>query len=143
MSLVHCKENLIFLSLCVGFFGDALLQVLVSRTSLGGKSGWGLKEYFAQHGRAESLTIAAGMMAIFYAFYIYVLQFPLKWYYLAAYGVILDLLFRKSMIFPSLKGYYAHLNYFWSAFWGAIPILLVYWIWTWMYPNTDQDQSEQ
>ena len=28
------------------------------------------------------------------------------------------------MIFPSLKGYYSHLNYFWSAVWGAIPLML-------------------
>jgi len=125
---MNLKEKLILTSLCVGFFGDALLQLLVSQTTLGGTTGWGLKEYFKQHGRAESLTIAAGMMAIFYAIYLYVLHLPLTWYYLAAYGIVLDLLFRQFMIFPSLKGYYAHLNYFWSAFWGAIPILLVYWI---------------
>jgi hypothetical protein len=28
------------------------------------------------------------------------------------------------MLFPSLKGYYNNLNYFWSGFWGAIPMII-------------------
>ena len=57
-------------------------------------------------------------------FYLFILGLQPTLYSLAIYGIILDLLFRKTMWFPSLKGYYNHLNYFWSAFWGAIPMIL-------------------
>ena len=106
-----------------GFFGDMILQLL-THVGLGGPTGWGLNEYFKQHGRAEATCIAAGMMTIFYCVYTVILNLPLKWYYLLIYGVLLDLLFRVFNIFPSLKGYYEHLNYFWSAVWGAIPMLI-------------------
>jgi hypothetical protein len=43
---------------------------------------------------------------------------------LAIYGIILDLIFRKTMLFSSLKGYYQYFNYFWSAVWGAIPMII-------------------
>ena len=71
---------------------------------------------------------AAGMMAIFYIIYV-AAGLPLKLQWLALYGVILDFIFRVSGIFPSLKGYYAHLNYFWSAVWGAIPMILPLLVW--------------
>jgi uncharacterized membrane protein YvlD (DUF360 family) len=122
------KVSLLLTIACfTGFFGDACLQLLV-HAGMGGNTGWGLKEYFQQHGRAEAMTIAAGMMTIFYAIYIVILNLPLKWYYLVIYGVVLDLIFRVAMLYPSLKGYYEHLNYFWSAFWGAIPMLLPFWL---------------
>jgi hypothetical protein len=114
------KGNIIAIACLTGFIGDAILQLGVYN-SVGD---WGLKSYFKQHGLAESLFIAGGMMTLFYIVYIYVLQLPLKWYYLAIYGIILDYIFRKTMVFKSLEGYYAHLNYFWSAFWGAIPMLI-------------------
>ena len=114
------KANLIAIACLTGFIGDALLQLGVY-TSVGD---WGLKSYFKQHGSAESLFIAGGMMTLFYIIYIYALKLPLKWYYLVVYGIVLDYLFRKTMVFESLKGYYQHLNYFWSAFWGAIPMLI-------------------
>jgi hypothetical protein len=104
----------------VGFFGDASLQVIVSNTDFN----WGLRKYFSEHGRAESMFLAAGMLAIFYIFYIYVTRLPVTILTMAIYGVLLDLLFRVTMIFPSLRGYYDHLNYFWSAVWGAIPMML-------------------
>lgn len=119
---------LLVLACFVGFVGDACLQILVGN-GFGGKTGWGLKEYFQQHGRAEALTIAAGMMTIFYAIYI-ISGVPVKWYYLVIYGVVLDLIFRVTMVYPSLKGYYKHLNYFWSAVWGAIPMLLPFWLYS-------------
>jgi hypothetical protein len=108
-----------------GFLGDAGLQILTKYFNLGGPTGWGLKPYFALHGAAESLFIAGGMLTIFYVAYLAVL--PPNWIYLAVYGVILDLLFRKTMLFSSLTGYYAHLNYFWSAFWGAVPMIMPLW----------------
>ena len=43
---------------------------------------------------------------------------------IALYGIVLDLIFRKTMVFKSLDGYYNHLNYFWSGVWGAIPLVL-------------------
>lgn len=104
----------------VGFFGDAGLQTIVSNT----KYDWGLRKYFSQHGRAESMFLAAGMLAVFYLTYIYVTRLPVTLLTMAIYGVLLDLLFRVTMIFPSLQGYYDHLNYFWSAVWGAIPMML-------------------
>ena len=64
-------------------------------------------------------------MALFYVIYIQ-LKIPLNFVYLAIYGIVLDFIFRKLMIFPSLSGYYDSLNYFWSAVWGAIPLILPY-----------------
>jgi len=79
---------------------------------------------------AEAMTIVGGMTALFYMIYVVILNLPIKWYYLAIYGVILDLIFRITMVFPSLKGYYENLNYFCSAVWGAIPILLPFWLYS-------------
>lgn len=116
------NKNLISVACITGFVGDASLQVLSK--FMGGKTGWGLIPYFKQHGSVEALFIAGGMMTIFYVIYLDLLKLPVKWYYLAIYGIILDYIFRKTMLFPSLDGYYNHLNYFWSAFWGAIPMLI-------------------
>jgi hypothetical protein len=106
-----------------GFIGDASLQLLTSK-GLGGPTGWGLNSYFSQHGPIESLFIAAGMMAVFYIVYMYILKLPLKPTYLAVYGIVLDYLFRRFRLFPSLDGYYHHLNYIESAIWGAIPMVI-------------------
>lgn len=114
----NCK--LLLIAFMTGFFGDFILQRLVKN----GYGNWGLSPYFKQHGENESLFIAAAMMYLFYALYFYVFQLPFKIEYLAVYGIILDYIFRKTMLFPSLKGYYNNLNYFWSAFWGAIPMIL-------------------
>jgi hypothetical protein len=115
----------------VGFAGDALLQI-GSKMGLGGPTGWGLTEYFQQHGSQESLYIAGGMMTLFYTLYL-LTGLPLRYDYLALYGVILDFIFRKLMPFKSLTGYYNHLNYFWSAVWGAIPLMLPFFVYqvTW------------
>lgn len=120
------REKLILISYSciIGFLGDAGLQFLTKIMNMGGKTGWGLNPYFKQHGTVESLFIAGGMMAIFYIIYFFIFNLPVSYYYLALYGVILDYIFRVTMLFPSLVGYYNHLNYFWSAFWGAIPMIL-------------------
>jgi hypothetical protein len=118
-------EKLVSIACVTGFVGDASLQILTKYLGMGSSTGgWGLKKYFKQHGSPEALFIAGGMMTIFYVIYIYFLRLPLTWYYLALYGIILDYIFRKLEIFPSLDGYYKALNYFWSAFWGAVPLLL-------------------
>jgi putative flippase GtrA len=114
--------QLIIIACLAGFIGDYILQILI--TFMGGKTGWGLREYFKEHGSAESVFIAGGMMTLFYIIYLILLGLPPLWYYLAIYGILLDLFFRETMIFPSLQGYYEHLNYFWSAFWGAVPMIL-------------------
>lgn len=113
--------NIISISCITGFVGDALLQLGVS-LGMGGPDGWGLRPYFKQHGSIESLFIAGGMMTIFYVIYAWFSAFTYT--RLAVYGIILDLIFRETMLFPSLQGYYNHLNYFWSAFWGAVPLML-------------------
>ena len=136
------QEKLIASACITGFFGDAGLQLITSfmgprgmgtngigangigTNGIGGPSGWGLKPYFRQHGRGEALCIASGMMTLFYVFYVLVLRLPPTWYYLALYGIVLDFIFRKARLFTSLDGYYKALNYFWSAFWGAVPMVL-------------------
>ena len=100
-----------------GFFGDLGLQFAVLHGYVRG-----LVPYFKQHGRAEATCIAAGMLTLFTVFYS--LFLPYNYVYLGVYGILLDLLFRKFMIFPSLKGYYANISYFWSGFWGAVPLML-------------------
>jgi len=109
-------EDLLILACFTGFFGDMTLQFMNKDKGL-------LHGYFIQHGRAESVCIAAGMMTIFYAIYIK-LNLPLNIPCIALYAIVLDLLFRKFRIFPSLDTYYSTLNYFWSAIWAIIPMLI-------------------
>ena len=116
--------DLIVFACIAGFVGDTLLQIGAKYFKLGGPTGWGLNAYFAQHGAVESIFIAGGMMTIFYVIYLYFLRLPVNYVYLAIYGIILDFIFRKLAIFPSLDGYYRYFNYFWSAIWGAIPLML-------------------
>jgi len=120
--------TLLVIAFFTGFLGDACLQLATKLPDA--NLDWGLRGYFKQHGSAESLFIAGGMITFFYILYAYIFKLPLKWYYLAIYGIILDLIFRLSGIFPSLDGYYSHLNYFWSAVWGAIPMLIPYFVFT-------------
>ena len=109
-----------------GFFGDASLQLLTSK-GLGGPTGWGLNSYFSQHGRIESLFIGAGMMAVFFVIYIYILKLPLKPTYLAVYGMLIDIVFRKFRIFPSLDGYYKNQSYFDTMIvGGSLPTIIVF-----------------
>ena len=124
--MADCSTTLKHISIAcfTGFIGDAMLQALTQFWNFGGKTGWGLIEYFRLHGAAESMFIAGGMMTLFYVLYLVVFGFPAKWYYLAIYGIILDLIFRKTMLFSSLTGYYKQLNYFWSGFWGAVPMMM-------------------
>ena len=111
--------DIVSIAFLVGFFGDLFLQFLAKNTSFD----YGLRSYFSQHGAAESLFIAGGMMALFMIIY-KLTGLPLKWQYLAVYGIILDVLFRTLNIFPSLEGYYSSLNYFWSGLWEAISMVL-------------------
>jgi hypothetical protein len=119
-------KNIVAAAGLAGFFGDILLQT-GSRMGLGGPTGWGLKEYFALHGSAEATCVAAGMMSLFMILYV-ATGLPITYVNLALYGILLDFLFRTFNIFPSLQGYYEYFNYFWSAVWGAIPLMLPYFI---------------
>lgn len=115
--------NLIILyAFFVGFIGDAILQIITANTSYD----WGLRKYFSQHGRPESLFIAGGMLVLFYSIIpsTFLSVTPFNIALIALYGIVLDLIFRKTMVFKSLDGYYNHLNYFWSGVWGAIPLVL-------------------
>ena len=117
-------DDLISIAFFVGFFGDFLLQVLTNNFKMGGPSGWGLNEYFAQHGSIESLFIAGGMMALFYIIYLKVFKLPVNYLNLAIYGILLDILFREFKIFPSLKGYYSNLTYLESTLSEAFSMML-------------------
>ena len=125
-------SDIISIAFLTGFIGDSLLQIGSKQFCMGGSSGWGLKDYFEQHGAAESLCIAGGMMTFFYIIYYYTVGFRFNIYvnyiFLAIYGILLDFIFRKTMIFNSLTGYYKHFNFFWSAVWGAIPLMLPFFI---------------
>lgn len=114
--------HIVSVATLVGFFGDALTQLLIN-FGMGGPTGWGLKPYFKQHGTTESLFVAAGMLAIFFTIYVSS-GLPMKIQYLAIYGVLVDLIFREANVFPSLKGYYDHFNHIWSGFWGALFMML-------------------
>jgi uncharacterized membrane protein YvlD (DUF360 family) len=121
--------NLVSIACLVGFFGDALLQVSSKYLKLGGPTGWGLHSYFLKHGHAESLFVASGMMTLFYVLYIYLfhlsfLKFPITYVNVSLFGIVIDLIFRQFVIFSSLDGYYKYFNYFWSAVWMAIPMML-------------------
>jgi len=107
--------NLFIIAFFVGFFGDLFLQ-------LSGLD-YGLKEYFKQHGKTESLFIAGGMMFLFY-FIHNSLGLPFTYEYLILNGIIMDLIFRQFRIFPSLDGYYSNLNYFYTGFWQAFCMCL-------------------
>jgi len=128
LELENSKLTLVILACLVGFFGDSLLQIGVKRFNMGTETGWGLREYFSQHGTVESLCVAAGMMAMFYIIYLFVFKQEPDYLNLAIYGIIVDLLFRQFNVFPSLKGYYSYLNYFWSAFWEAFSMVLPFFI---------------
>ena len=115
--------DIVSLACITGFAGDAVLQTGV-RNKMGGPTGWGLKEYFKQHGHVESLFIAGGMLSLFMLVYVYVVGLPITYFNLSVYGIIIDLVFRKLMLFPSLKGYYQYFSYVGSATWIAIPMMI-------------------
>lgn len=109
--------SIVGLAALTGFVGDAFLQWLTAH----GKSP-GLVPYFKQHGRAESLFIAAGIMAIFFTVYSFFL--PYNYLYLALFGAGADLAFRWTRVFPSLDGYYAYYSTYAAALYMAFSMVL-------------------
>lgn len=102
--------------LLTGFLGDAGLQLLDHGT-------WGLTQYFTQHGRTESLFVAAGMMGVFGGLYS-LAGLPLAVLPLLLYGGGLDLVFRYTMVATSLEGYYQAMPVWLSFLWGGIPFVI-------------------
>jgi hypothetical protein len=113
-------SNLVAIAALTGFVGDGLLQIIARTTPYE----WGLRGYFDQHGSAEALFIAAGMLAMFFTILLAFPFIPVNFLTLAVYGALLDILFRLTGIFPSLDGYYRSLNPVESIIWGAIPMML-------------------
>lgn len=123
--------RLLIIAFLVGFIGDALLQAGVNHLGYD----WGLSGYFTQHGNLESMFIAGGMIVGFYIPYL-LSDAPLKIQYLGLYGLLLDLLFRYTRLFPSLDGYYSHFSILLSGIWGAIPMCLPIVIEKLIWPQT-------
>lgn len=110
------------ISFFVGFFGDILLQTTI-KIIPENKDIAGLRPYFKQHGRIESVFIASGLM--FLAAYIFQLtKFKLNYINLFLFGGFLDILFRFFRIFPSLDTYYIAMNPVESFIWAGIPMII-------------------
>lgn len=108
----------------VGALGDGFLQ-LFNKTIFPDIAG--LDGYFKKHGSLEAMTIAGGMM-FFFAIVYKTFKLPNIIWVVALYGIVWDLIFRLGRLYPSLDGYYKKMNYFHSALWGAIPMLMVYFV---------------
>jgi len=117
--MINDSALLLSIACIVGFVGDFLLQFATKTTSFD----YGLRGYFQEHGPIESLFVAGGMMTIFYVIYLFS-GLPLKWQYIAVYGVLLDIIFRVFRVFPSLDGYYSALTPFWTCLWEAVSMLI-------------------
>jgi hypothetical protein len=116
--------QLITVALITGFIGDAIWQI-IANMNIGAETGtWGLQYYFERQGSAEALFTAAGMLGIFYILYAFTgLPFKVQW--ITIYAVILDLIFRYTNLFPSLKMFYKELSIPSTIIMGSvIPLLL-------------------
>ena len=109
------KEN----AFIVGVVGDIALQAIVeSRGDL-----VGLKPYFEKHGRAESVTIAGGVM--YGTTYLFQQTgFAETDFNLFVFGGVIDLMFRYGNIYPTLKPYYKALSVPESIFWAGFPLIV-------------------
>ncbi len=58
-------DSLITIAFMVGFVGDAILQIAVNNFGYD----MGLKNYFIQHGKVESLLIGAAIVCFAYILY--------------------------------------------------------------------------
>jgi len=100
------SERLVTIACLTGFFGDVFLQLAPKFSSLGGPTGWGLDEYFRQHGRVEAMVLAAGLVGMTYIVYL-LTGLPVTVSNMFLYGCLLDVIvFHKWIIFPSLRSYY-------------------------------------
>jgi hypothetical protein len=105
------------LAFAVGFFGDLLVQLL--------PQGPALTNYFAQHGKFESMLIAGAALTLVFSLY-YLTGFKFTLASAFVIGIVMDLVARLGVI-PSLMPYYRTSNFFLSIISaGIIPILLVW-----------------
>lgn len=119
------SDKLITIAFMVGLVGDMLLQIYTNNFG----DGMGLKNYFEQHGKVESLLIGAAIVCFAYILYMVVLQLPLSYTNLFIYGILVDFVFRFTRFFPSLNEYYDKLNIFQTAvIGGSGPAILPYFI---------------
>lgn len=102
-----------------GMLGDMTLQLIESqRPNFGG-----LRGYFKQHGRIESIAIASALMyflALIYEFS----GLPKTIPYLFIYGGLWDIAFRQFKIMPSLVGYEKALSPIQTFIWGGISLVI-------------------
>jgi hypothetical protein len=118
-------DSLITIAFMVGLVGDMLLQIYTNNVG----DDMGLKNYFIQHGKVESLLIGAAIVCFAYILYMVVLQLPLSYTNLFIYGILVDFVFRFTRFFPSLNEYYDKLNIFQTAvIGGSGPAILPYFI---------------
>ena len=117
--------DLVTVAFLVGFVGDAITQFSINHLGFD----MGLKNYFKQHGRVESLFIGGAIMSLAYILYMYVLKLPLTYLNLFIYGIVLDFIFRYTRFFPSLDEYYDKLSIPQTAvIGGSIPAILPFFI---------------
>lgn len=112
--------KLLIIAFALGFFGDLITQLIVKSNRFGN---WGLNNYFAKHGVMESAFIAAGVVVGFYAFWIG-LGLPLKWQFILPVAIVLDFMWNKAHIFPSLDEYYKQPWFMRTILGVVIPFIL-------------------
>jgi len=103
----------------VGIFGDLILQIWVKIQG----NVVGLKSYFIQHGKIESLLLAGGLM-VFVISIFELTNLKINYFNLWMYGGFIDLLMREFRLLPSLDEYYSVLDYFQSWVLGGLPMIL-------------------
>lgn len=126
----------------VGFVGDALLNVAVTRVRVFDA---GLREYFPRHGALEAMFIAGGLVALtaFLAALLLgrvvalaperdgehvVRDIALRSAYFFAFGAVVDNFFRFGNLMGSLSGMYCALSPPVSMFFAGAPLVAAYWI---------------
>jgi hypothetical protein len=110
-------SRVIPLAFAVGFFGDWAAQLL--------PHGQGLKTYFAQHGKFESMLIAGAALTLVFSLY-YATRLEFTLWTVVILGVVIDLVARFGLI-PSLRPFYASTGVLTSIIVaGIIPIFLVW-----------------
>lgn len=92
---------LLIIAILVGFFGDLSVQAFLKITGMD----WGLKSYFREHGVIASALIAAGIVGMFYAIWI-AFNLPLRWEFILAVAILIDLFWNYAHVMPSLNNYY-------------------------------------
>ncbi len=94
-------------SFLLGFLGDGALQLVVANYPPA--KDWGLSDYFARHGKLESMLIAGGLTYGVAAAYVYAMGEPdlrRDWWKLFATGALGDLAIDKLDLLPTIRPFY-------------------------------------